>query len=67
MCCAADEGLKLFGEEASYAEIAKEIESVEGVAAHGLYVGVASAAVVAAEEGPMELQPGAPLNVGSEE
>lgn len=32
----ADEGLKLFGEDADYGSIAREIEGVAGVVAHGL-------------------------------
>lgn len=45
------ETLRLFGEEADYAAIAAEIESVPGVVTHGLVAGVASRAVVAWGEG----------------
>lgn len=48
----ADEGLKLYGEDADYGAIAREIEGVEGVVAHGLMSNVAAAAVVAAPDGP---------------
>jgi ribose 5-phosphate isomerase A len=41
------EGLKLYGEDAEYGTIAKEIEGVEGLVAHGLLLGLASAVVVA--------------------
>ncbi len=34
-----DEGLKLFGEDADYGAIAREIEGVPGVVAHGLVRG----------------------------
>lgn len=34
--CFPDEGLKLFGEDADYGAIAREIEGVPGVVAHGL-------------------------------
>jgi ribose 5-phosphate isomerase A len=43
------EGLKLFGEDAEYSAIAAEINTVEGVVTHGLFLGLASAAVVARE------------------
>lgn len=63
----SDDGLKLFGEEAGYAAIAREIESVPGVVAHGLYADVAAAAVVATAEGPRELARGVPLSAGAAE
>ncbi|KAG2490235.1 hypothetical protein HYH03_011359 [Edaphochlamys debaryana] len=40
------EGLKLFGEDEQYGKIADEIDNVVGVAAHGLVLGRAAAAVV---------------------
>ncbi len=51
----------------AYAAIAREIEGVPGVVAHGLYADVAAAAVVATEEGPLEVLRGEPLSVGSME
>lgn len=45
------EGLKLFGEDADYGAIAREIEGVPGVVAHGLMANVAAAAIVAGREG----------------
>ncbi|KAL3144416.1 hypothetical protein ABBQ32_004164 [Trebouxia sp. C0010 RCD-2024] len=42
--------LKLFGEQASYQKIAEEIESLDGVIAHGLFVNVASTAAVFTNE-----------------
>ena len=52
-----------------YAAIAREIEGVEGVVAHGLYADVAAAAVVVGEEGqgPLELLRGQPLAIGADE
>ncbi|KAL4423624.1 hypothetical protein ABPG77_009211 [Micractinium sp. CCAP 211/92] len=44
------EGMKLFGEDADYGSIAREIESV-GVVAHGLMANVAAVAVIAGAEG----------------
>ncbi|KAF6254707.1 ribose-5 phosphate isomerase-related protein [Scenedesmus sp. NREL 46B-D3] len=41
------EGMKLFGEDAKYDQIAQEIEQIEGVVTHGLLLGVADAVVVA--------------------
>ncbi len=52
----ADEGLRLVGESAGYAEIADAIEAVPGVVAHGLFVGVATSAVVATPDGPRILR-----------
>jgi ribose 5-phosphate isomerase A len=46
------EGLKLYGEDAEYQAIASEIEAVEGLVAHGLFVGLAGAAIVAREGAP---------------
>jgi ribose 5-phosphate isomerase A len=43
------EGLKLYGEDAGYGAIAAEMGAVEGVVTHGLFLGLASAAVVARE------------------
>lgn len=42
--------MKLFGEDADYGSIAREIESV-GVVAHGLMANVAAVAVIAGGEG----------------
>ena len=42
----ADEGLRLVGEPAGYAEIADAIEALPGVVTHGLFVGVATSAVI---------------------
>lgn len=63
----ADDGLKLFGENVRYEEISMEIEGVEGVIAHGLYAGVASAAIIVGDEGPIELSKGQPLTLSMEE
>lgn len=49
----ADEGMKLFGEDAEYSSLSREIDSVEGVVAHGLMANVAAAAVIAGEGGPV--------------
>lgn len=54
------EGLKLYGEDAEYREIAAEIEKVPGVVTHGLIVGAENAVgspvvVVVAPEGPPRL------------
>lgn len=57
-----EDGLRLFGEETSYQEIARHIEEVPGVVAHGLMVDVATAVVVADPDGPQLLQPtGVPI------
>ncbi|GAB4823667.1 hypothetical protein N2152v2_010713 [Parachlorella kessleri] len=61
------EGLKLLGEDVGYGQIVREIEGVRGVVTHGLYTGVAAAAVVASEDGPVELLRGSPLSVASAE
>lgn len=61
------DGLKLFGENVRYEEISMEIEGVEGVIAHGLYAGVASAAIIVGDEGPIELSKGQPLTLSMEE
>ena len=50
-CAAADGPLKLFGEQASYQKIAEEMESLDGVITHGLFVNVASTAAVFTSEG----------------
>lgn len=63
--CTADEGLKLFGEDSDYGSIAREIESVEGVVAHGLMANVAAAAVVAGSDGPRLVWRGDQLESGS--
>ena len=47
----ADEGLKLLGEDADYGSIAREIDGIPGVVAHGLCANVAAAAVVAGPAG----------------
>lgn len=47
----ADGPLKLFGEQASYQKIAEEVESLDGVITHGLFVDVASTAAVFTSEG----------------
>ena len=61
----ADEGLKLLGEDADYGSIAREIESVEGVVAHGLMANVAAAAVVATAAGPRLVWRGEQLAAGA--
>jgi hypothetical protein len=43
--------LKLYGKEAPYSEIAREIEGVVGVVAHGLVVAEADAIVVVSDSG----------------
>lgn len=50
ICVSVDGPLKLFGEQASYQKIAEEIESLDGVIAHGLFVNVASTAAVFTNE-----------------
>ena len=50
-CATADGPLKLFGEQASYQKIAEEMESLDGVITHGLFVNVASTAAVFTSEG----------------
>lgn len=50
-CCNADGPLKLFGENASYDTIAEEVQKVDGVISHGLFVNVAHAAAMLTEEG----------------
>lgn len=47
----ADGGMKLFGEDASYSTIAEEVEKVDGVITHGLFVNVADSAAMFTEEG----------------
>ncbi|PSC69203.1 putative ribose-5-phosphate isomerase chloroplastic isoform B [Micractinium conductrix] len=59
------EGLKLLGEDADYGSIAREIESVEGVVAHGLMANVAAAAVVATAAGPRLVWRGEQLAAGA--
>lgn len=44
-------GMKLFGEDASYSTIAEEVEKVDGVITHGLFVNVADSAAMFTEEG----------------
>ena len=51
ICATADGPLKLFGEQASYQKIAEEMESLDGVITHGLFVNVASTAAVFTSEG----------------
>lgn len=51
MCATADGPLKLFGEQASYQKIAEEVESLDGVITHGLFVDVASTAAIFTSEG----------------
>lgn len=52
------EGMKLFGEDAQYDQIAQEIEQIEGVVAHGLLLNVADAVVVAdPKQGVRVLEP----------
>ncbi|WIA32116.1 hypothetical protein OEZ86_002967 [Tetradesmus obliquus] len=52
------EGMKLFGEDAQYKQIAQEIQQIEGVVAHGLLLGVADAVVVAdPKQGVRVLEP----------
>lgn len=56
ICCATRaDGFKLFGEDAPYEDILKEIKTVEGVVAHGLLLKKASAAVLAKPEAEPEL------------
>ena len=43
--------MKLFGEDASYSTIAEEVEKVDGVITHGLFVNVADSAAMFTEEG----------------
>ena len=51
------EGIKLFGEDVPNERVAEEIESVEGVVAHGLVTAAAVAVVVVAgKEGPVEVR-----------
>ena len=50
-CATADGPLKLFGEQASYQKIAEEMESLDGVITHGLFVNVASTAAIFTNEG----------------
>ena len=47
----ADGPLKLYGENAKYAAIAKEVESIDGVVTHGLFVDVAQSAAMFTSEG----------------
>ena len=54
-CARADEGLRLVGELAGYAEIADAIEALPGVVTHGLFVGVATSAVIPTPDGPRVL------------
>lgn len=49
--------MKLYGKEVAYEELAREIEAVDGVVAHGLMIQTANLAVVAGEEGPQVLLP----------
>ena len=51
ICASVDGPLKLFGEKASYQKIAEEIESLDGVITHGLFVNVASTAAIFTNEG----------------
>ena len=43
--------MKLYGENAKYAAIAKEVESIDGVVTHGLFVDVAQSAAMFTSEG----------------
>jgi ribose 5-phosphate isomerase len=45
--------VKLFGKDVPYEEVAREVEAVEGVLATGLFVGTATAVVVADPKGPI--------------
>ena len=51
VCDASDGPLKLFGEPASYQAIATEVESLDGVVTHGLFINVASTAAIFTNEG----------------
>lgn len=51
ICGTADGHLRLFGDQASYQKIAEEMESLDGVITHGLFVDVASAAAIFTSEG----------------
>ncbi len=48
--------MKLFGEEASYNTIAEEIEKVDGVVTHGLFLNVADSAAMFTEDGVQMFQ-----------
>ena len=52
----ADDGLRLVGEPAGYAEISEAVQAVPGVVAHGLFVNIATSAVVATPDGPRMIQ-----------
>ena len=52
----ADGPMKLFGEEASYNTIAEEIEKVDGVVTHGLFLNVADSAAMFTEDGVQMFQ-----------
>ena len=52
----ADDGLRLVGEPAGYAEISEAVQAVPGVIAHGLFVNVATSAVVTTPDGPRVIQ-----------
>lgn len=55
---AADGAFKLYGKQESYSDLAREIEGVKGVLAHGLVTRAADVALVAADEaGPQVLLP----------
>jgi hypothetical protein len=45
--------VKLFGKDVPYEEVLREVEAVDGVLAAGLFVGAATAVVVADPKGPI--------------